>query len=298
MSANTKEARDVVVGYDGSPRARGALRFAAGEAILRRRPLRVVYVQEGCLQPGAGPILAEAAELVRRDGSHAQAGYEYLSGAAGEQLVACSRGAELVVVGRGELGLRGAVLGSAAAEVLRQAECPVVVVDDDGTSYRPSHGNVVVGVDPSTDCVGALAAAFAEAFARNASLVAVYAWPHAVSSRQGIDTWSKIGLVPGLDGDLAAAGRRLHEAVRNVHTTYPAVPVTEVIQEGRAGKVLLEVAQGARLVVVGSRGRGVLAEALLGSVGAHLLRHSRCPVLVARPEETASRPALLLLGGP
>lgn len=38
------------------------------------------------------------------------------------------------------------------------------------------------------------------------------------------------------------------------------------------------------MVVLGSRGRGPVGSALLGSVGAHVSRHSHCPVVVCRPD--------------
>lgn len=295
MSANQNEAPAVVVGFDGSACARGALLFASAEAALRRRPLRVVYVREGPYWPGPGAaaVLTAAAEILHRAGSGVRAVYADDDGGAGDRLVAHSRGAELVVVGRGEGSVLGPLLGSVASDVVRRAACPAVVVSDDGSSYHPGEGDVVVGVDPAGDREGPLAAAFAEAHARNAGLVAVHAWSGAVPAGLGIDTFAKV--VP--DEALATAGRRLHEAVHAVHARYPVVPVTEVVQAGRPGKVLLAAAEGARLVVVGSRRNRTAAGALLGSVGQYLVRHAQCPVMVARPARAPTH-ALLVVGGP
>lgn len=57
-----------------------------------------------------------------------------------------------------------------------------------------------------------------------------------------------------------------------------------VIARGRPADVLLTEADdmSADLIVVGSRGRGAAASALLGSVSATLVDHAACPVLVAR----------------
>jgi nucleotide-binding universal stress UspA family protein len=57
-----------------------------------------------------------------------------------------------------------------------------------------------------------------------------------------------------------------------------------VVARGRAADILLAEAEdlGADLIVVGSRGLGVAASVLLGSVSAALVDHAACPVLVAR----------------
>jgi nucleotide-binding universal stress UspA family protein len=55
-----------------------------------------------------------------------------------------------------------------------------------------------------------------------------------------------------------------------------------VLREGGAGAELLKVASEdtADLIVVGTRGRNGLREALLGSVAHHVTHHARCPVVV------------------
>ena len=55
---------------------------------------------------------------------------------------------------------------------------------------------------------------------------------------------------------------------------------------GDAGPAICELASevSAAAVVVGSRGRGGLKRAVLGSVSDHVVRHAPCPVLVTREE--------------
>jgi nucleotide-binding universal stress UspA family protein len=59
-----------------------------------------------------------------------------------------------------------------------------------------------------------------------------------------------------------------------------------VMDDGRAGSVISSVAnaEGADIIVVGRRGRGGVAEVLLGSVSHELVLRSRVPVLVIEPE--------------
>jgi nucleotide-binding universal stress UspA family protein len=56
---------------------------------------------------------------------------------------------------------------------------------------------------------------------------------------------------------------------------------TEVV-EGHPALVLVEVSNGADLLVVGNRGHGGFAGMLLGSVSEHCVTHAHCPVLVMR----------------
>jgi nucleotide-binding universal stress UspA family protein len=89
---------------------------------------------------------------------------------------------------------------------------------------------------------------------------------------------------------------RLHDAVRDrvrgvVDGVLPEIgdgvavppPVTVLAAAGSAGEVLVRAARTADLLVVGSRGRGALSSAVLGSTGLHCVLHARCPVTVVHP---------------
>jgi nucleotide-binding universal stress UspA family protein len=72
---------------------------------------------------------------------------------------------------------------------------------------------------------------------------------------------------------VAAAALDLPDAERRVLTGGPGVELTILAKE-----------IGASVLVVGSRGRGGIKRALLGSVSDHLVRNAPCPVLVVRDD--------------
>ena len=65
------------------------------------------------------------------------------------------------------------------------------------------------------------------------------------------------------------------------------------VEDGAPAEALPRVADGAALLVVGSRSRSRIAGMLLGSVALHCAVHAPCPVMVVHPERAAAgdRPA-------
>jgi nucleotide-binding universal stress UspA family protein len=135
---------------------------------------------------------------------------------------------------------------------------------------------IVVGVDGSESSKQALRWAIREAELTGGSVVAVTAWH--VPSAYGL---APVPVDAGEDfeGD---AKRVLTEALAEVSGLAPEVRVEPLIAEGHAASVLLEAARGADLLVVGSRGHGGFASALVGSVSLYCVLHAHCPVLVLR----------------
>jgi nucleotide-binding universal stress UspA family protein len=68
--------------------------------------------------------------------------------------------------------------------------------------------------------------------------------------------------------------------------------VTRHVVVGEASKRLREIAvdEGAQFLVVGSRGRGLLKSAVLGSVSSTLAGDAPCPVVVVPPGSTPAGP--------
>ena len=60
------------------------------------------------------------------------------------------------------------------------------------------------------------------------------------------------------------------------------VKVIADVLEGHPAELLVDVAEAAESLVVGSRGHGVFKGMLLGLVSSHGVSHSPCPVVVVR----------------
>ena len=137
---------------------------------------------------------------------------------------------------------------------------------------------IVVGVDGSEHSLVALRWALREATFRQATVDAVYAW-HAPA-------WF---MAEGFTrSEFTAFGRELEEQagsilralVQQVATPFLQVRIEEIVVNDRPAKALLDIAGGADLLVVGSRGRGGFKGLLLGSVSAQCVAHAPCPVVV------------------
>jgi nucleotide-binding universal stress UspA family protein len=77
----------------------------------------------------------------------------------------------------------------------------------------------------------------------------------------------------------------LDEAEHQVRSRQPYVEVSTEAIEGTPAMVLQDQAREAAELVIGSRGLGGFAGALLGSVSMHVAGQARCPVVVVRPEQ-------------
>ena len=131
---------------------------------------------------------------------------------------------------------------------------------------------VVVGVDGSA--CSQLALHWAEDYAARTggSLTLVTAWHWPMSYGAPL---TYTGFDPEEDArkvvEAAAADVRL-----------PRSRLRTVIAQGQPGNVLVDSGDGAAALVVGTRGHGGLAGALLGSTSSYCVHHARCPVVVVR----------------
>lgn len=271
-------ARPLVCGI-ASPEAGGLARFAAAQAsrlgvgLVLAHAAEAPYVADRPFSSQSERI-REAEELKRAGlmqqvlepvaegiGEEVEALVRFEEPARALREAAAEHGATLLVVGHRRLGaLDRVVVGSTSGALVREAPCPVLVVaEGSGDSWEEACPVIVCGVDGSDD---------ADHAARTAAALAKrcdYALVLASVSEAG-------------DLDLA----------RTVATAELIAGPSRVKVEHRDGDAAGELAESGRrhraaLVVVGSRGRGAVRAAVLGSVSNRLLELAGGPVVVVPP---------------
>ncbi|HLR95603.1 MAG TPA: universal stress protein [Jiangellaceae bacterium] len=149
-------------------------------------------------------------------------------------------------------------------------------------------GTIVVGYNGTSHSEGAVDWAVEEAARRNAEIVVVSAADY---------TGMGVGTAPGLVelGSYAidAAERVTAAGVERARVGYDNVPdspnkwpvdVSGSTQMGSGAGTLIEASRAADLLVVGTRGRGLVAGTLLGSVAFSVAAHAHCPVVVVHED--------------
>lgn len=152
---------------------------------------------------------------------------------------------------------------------------------DQCDTLRP---RVVVGVDASAGARAALGYALAAAAARGADLEVLSGFMPELYWTGGAPM-----VIPDVPALIEDARGRVEEAVAEARRSVPEaadVPVRVLDTLEPAAPELVRLSHGADLLVVGSRGRGAVRSALLGSVALHVATHAACPVVVVHPPVT------------
>ena len=277
----TGTAYGIVAGYDGSPGAAQALRWAAREARARDTALTV------CLAWTPDhvelPTEADLCNLARQHGQEILTrGLPYAGsllapgrvradragGPAARVLCERSRNADMVVVGsRGHSELPGLRLGSVSWQVAGHACGRVVVVRGPWRPANQPPGPVVAGADGSPAGRAAVAFALEEAALRGVPLLAVCALTDA----------------PGRLGETRRIREDFEDLMTDEAKAHPEVSVWHRVLPGTPRAALLAAAAEAQLLVLGARGRGGFDEMSLGSIAHAVLQYAPCPVAVVRP---------------
>ncbi|MEU0227990.1 universal stress protein [Streptomyces sp. NPDC006284] len=285
--------RPITAGVDGSEESLAALAWAAREAVRREAPLRVVHAWRFASRDTDGPTDREAQERGIRDSvaesvrtvteRHPDLTVSTEIREADDAvaaLLAATADTETLVLGsRGHGAVVGFLLGSVGQQVIAESPRPVVLVRaGDEAATEAAGREVVVGQqgepEDSADVIGF---AFEAAAARGATVRAVRAW-----ALPTVFTYSpgSMRLADEAGGLEQYERKALGEALAPWRERFPDVPVIEHVEMGSAGQVLLSVAGGAQLMVVGRRARRTAVGARIGSVAHGVLHHADCPVAV------------------
>jgi nucleotide-binding universal stress UspA family protein len=278
MNADTS----IIVGYDGSRESDAALVWAAHTAGLSGDSVVATIVVDPMENPG-GPSWPESwwaeiedrARAVLAEGPPVEHVVERYVGHVVSVLVHRAADASALVVGSRGHGAAGEMfLGSVSQGVARRANVPVVVVRP---QQNPESGRIVVGVDGSDVAARALEYACGRAARTGERIGAVHAWG---PTQVAVDHY---GFAPPLTGHARAESASfLDDVVAKARTNHPEVEIEGSLYADSASRALVSASADASLVVVGSRGRGPLAQVLLGSTSHDVVSHAHCPMAVVR----------------
>ena len=265
----------VIVGVDGSHKDELTVTWAARAAARRGARLHVLYAFKyvgAAYGYGLPPIdIVELGDVVTAPAvaraREAHPDLEVTAETIGEDpavaLVKASQDAVLVVVGARGLGrIASRIVGSVSQKVGAQAACPVTVVRGQPWGLD---GPVVVGVDPGDVLPDVVDFGFRAAAARGVGVRLLAAFDPAPPD---ID----IGQVRGALADaVRQRTEELEEMLGQWRERHPDVPAELDVVHTDAVDALVEAADTAGLLVVGSRGRRGLTGRRLGSVAQSVL---------------------------
>ncbi|WP_320776397.1 universal stress protein [Streptomyces sp. CRN 30] len=308
--------RTVTVGLDGSAESRAAAEWAAREAHLLDRPLKLLHVLEPLPEPAAqapllGPetlqdweeegeqgappaggwehIVREAAEGLRLRHPGVEVTAEQVTGRPGEVLCAAAKDAELLVLGsRGLGGVGGWLLGSAGLFVVARAERPVVLVRA-GEQAADEHEMDSAGVPSAATAFRSVVLALDTASPDEALIAFAFeAARRRATSLRVVHGWEAppyyaYGLAgaPELHETLARSrAAAVAEALRPWRQKFPYVEVFEQARCGSPAPHVISASRDACLVVVGRRVRRGPLGAHIGPITHAVLHHAAVPVAV------------------
>lgn len=264
----------VIAGVDGSRPSLIAADWAADWCADYGTPLRLLTITrtrpttwEVGHHPASAPekraeVAVELAEI--RDAlaaRHRQVAVtsEVLIGVPAEELIAASRAGALVVIGgTGSGGALSALIGGVASGVLAHAPGPIIVVP--AAKDRATKSEIVVAIDPHAPGLAAVR------FAADAAL------------RLGV----RLRSVSTVDHQeqVKAATRTVQEILAGQVERQPGLQFDSRVLVGPPAEVLAMETADSRLLVLGARHRGALAELLLGSTSKRLVRDARLATAV------------------
>jgi nucleotide-binding universal stress UspA family protein len=280
---------NILLATDGSEEAELAARTAVDLAGKTGSELHVVYVLVLPPESLHDPLgTAEREEFERRwrarldelvgrieASGGAVGGAHFRVGSPATEIVAQAEevGAGLVVLGSRGLGaMRRALMGSVSDSVVRHAPCPALVVREQPLALPT---RILLATDGSEEAKLAATTAADLAASTDSELHVVTVGPFlptmfapteeeparlAREARMTLD--EQVELIEAAGGTVTEAHLRLGGVAEEI--------------------VALAEDVGAGLIAMGSRGRGGIRRALMGSVSERVVRHAHCAVMIVR----------------
>jgi nucleotide-binding universal stress UspA family protein len=190
--------------------------------------------------------------------------------------------AELIAVGtHGKKGLRRLLLGSLADQIVRSAQCQVLVA-------RPSReGAVLAATDLTDPGLPAIEAAAAEAERRGRKLVVMHAMEFLTEADASLGL---IGALPVLETEDTRSVKRAlaSQIIESALQRLDAKGEIVIADDDAPGETLrLAETLPAELIVVGTHSRSGLARVVVGSRATRIIENAPCSVLVVRQAASA-----------
>ncbi|OXM50172.1 universal stress protein UspA [Amycolatopsis thailandensis] len=284
MSADRTRPGPVVTGFDGSPEAGRAVRWAAAEAKARGLGLVLAHAGGAAEAESAQRQLASTVDALGRSDPGLDVRTVVRDDAPEQVLTAVAEetDATMIVLGESHTGIFArAVLGSTESGVTKTAGRPVVVVRGE---EPPPDGPVILGTDGSEQ--SAQAAGFAFDFAARHGLtvhaVHVARMPIWGPASEPLLGGPVLDPAPGLPQEVA--DELVARQLKPWQERYPDVAVEMVHGIGPAAQALTVQSSEAALLVLGRSDHGDLRRLLLGSISDDALHHAHCPVAVVRAQ--------------
>ena len=286
MQANP-DPRPVVVAVDHSDSARDAASWAADVAADWSAPLHLLHVVDGDPQDPPLPVpswLAMLSDAAERVGARPVT-VEVLPGDVVTTVAGRGVGARMVVLGSyGKDAYAGMLAGSVALGVVARVACPVAIVRGSAPALAPPRGGpVIVGVDSSSAGEVALSVAAELAASLGAGLVAVHAWSDVEVGPDG----SPLRRHEPAKSLVAEATDFLAARLAPVRERHPGLAIEPRVIEGTPLRTLIDSVPGARVLVVGARGRTGHTGMVMGSTSNALLEFAPCPIVVVHGRRPA-----------
>jgi nucleotide-binding universal stress UspA family protein len=281
-------AEKYIIGVDGSEQSRAALDWGLARAARSGAHVELLHVADDSFLSESVAFLSEA-QKASEQMLAAECEYAKSTGFTGEvsgtavvghpivEVEEASKRADLVILGaHSGSKLAGSFFGTRAVKIAAVSHCPVAVIPLH-PSDTPKKPAVVVGIDGSEAAKQAIAFAAEEASLRGVPLIAVYAWMPPLTP--GLEyLWSE-DLV---QSQRASAEEAIAIGTAGLASRYPDLEIDRRIVQAPPVTALLQAAEDADTIVVGSRGRGGLSRLLLGSVSHGVLQALTRATIVTR----------------